>query len=547
VSDVDSQPWNVLVVDDDPAMHEATTLCLARKTWRKRPFQIHTATSGREARDLLMNADFQSSLQVAIVDVVMESKLAGLDLCRLIRSDLPRSIRIILRTGQPATAPEERVINDYDIDYYFTKTEATPERLFSAVRACVRISQDMQTLLMFSTQLRSFSSAVQKMASLTEITRLMRTGLDFLEIKHSARITFVADIEGKDEASGALLPEAHGVARAHELGLEQGELHAGGPLGLAPTSFVLHFTVATDDPTGAVMRGGFVVETRSTMHGLYSDLVLFLQNWTVAMSGLFLQLHIARQNAIHEAMQRERIHSLANLVTGLSHKVNTPLGVVNTANVMLQELAEELERASGREAITGLLADVKDTTGLLSRNVKRVNQLIVSFKQLSVTQVNDERVTADLVEVVTECAKAVDRRDEILLKVTSAEKTLPWTGYPRHLTHVITALIHNAVDHAYPQSKGQNGGAIDVRIFREDKMCRVEVEDYGAGIPPEMLPRLFEPFGTAWNNSNEAGLSLAVTHTIVANLLRGGLTCDSVVGRGSKFVVRVPLEVPLIP
>jgi signal transduction histidine kinase len=241
-------------------------------------------------------------------------------------------------------------------------------------------------------------------------------------------------------------------------------------------------------------------------------------------------------------MQFERIQSLANMVAGLAHKINTPLGVVNTANGMLLELANELDQTPVRQEIAGLLADVRDTTGLLGRTVRRVSQLMATFKQLSASQLTDERMATDLIDLVKDCANSIAHPDGIVIKTSSDDGPLAWVGYPAHLTQVLTTLLQNAVRHAY---KGRLEGKIEVRIIREERTCVLEVEDYGVGVPAETLPRLFEPFAV-WSDSNELGLGLAVTHNIVTRLLSGEVSCTSVVGKGPKFVVRIPLEVPVV-
>src|SRR5215471_5408983 len=109
--------WNVLIVDDEEDMHDITRIALRRKTWRDRPIVLTSARSGKEAKELLQKPD-APSFHCALVDVVMESNDAGLLLCDFIRQTMPRTTRIILRTGQPGAAPPERVMNDYDIDYY---------------------------------------------------------------------------------------------------------------------------------------------------------------------------------------------------------------------------------------------------------------------------------------------------------------------------------------------------------------------------------------------------------------------------------------------
>ena len=103
--------WNVLVVDDEEDVHNITTVALRRKSWRDRPIVLCHAKSGAEARRLLEASD-APSFQCALVDVVMETDDAGLRLCDFIRSKMPRTTRIILRTGQPGAAPPDKVMNE---------------------------------------------------------------------------------------------------------------------------------------------------------------------------------------------------------------------------------------------------------------------------------------------------------------------------------------------------------------------------------------------------------------------------------------------------
>src|SRR5262249_57227589 len=120
--------WNVLVVDDEEDVHRITRLAMKRKSWRGLPIELTSARSAKEAQQMRL-AD-ERRFHCALVDVVMESSIAGLELCEFIRSNTARSTRIILRTGQPGVAPPERVLNEYDIDYYLAKTEVTEERLY---------------------------------------------------------------------------------------------------------------------------------------------------------------------------------------------------------------------------------------------------------------------------------------------------------------------------------------------------------------------------------------------------------------------------------
>jgi CheY-like chemotaxis protein len=137
--------WNILVVDDEEDMHTVTRLALRKYQWRNRRFAITSAHSADRARSLLTDPE-QPRFQVALVDVVMETDHAGLELCRFIRKELGRELRIVVRTGQAGIAPELEVLEQYDIDFYLSKIEATPERLFAVIRACVHCSEDIRAL-----------------------------------------------------------------------------------------------------------------------------------------------------------------------------------------------------------------------------------------------------------------------------------------------------------------------------------------------------------------------------------------------------------------
>ncbi|PWG61618.1 EAL domain-containing response regulator [Spiribacter halobius] len=129
-------PWPVLVVDDEPAIHEITGMLLERMAFEGRPIELHHASSAVEARERLAA---RPDMALVILDVVMETDDAGLRLCRYIRETLGnREIQIVLRTGQPGQAPEREVILGYEINGYFVKTELTAQRLQSLVVCALR-------------------------------------------------------------------------------------------------------------------------------------------------------------------------------------------------------------------------------------------------------------------------------------------------------------------------------------------------------------------------------------------------------------------------
>lgn len=136
--------WNILVVDDEPDVLAVTKLALRDVTVYGLPVKIHTASSKAEAIELIngplsLQGSTEPIIAVALVDVVMESDQAGLELCEYIRNEAGgHSVQLFIRTGQPGIAPERRVIDDYDISGYFTKVELSEQKLYTLVKSGVR-------------------------------------------------------------------------------------------------------------------------------------------------------------------------------------------------------------------------------------------------------------------------------------------------------------------------------------------------------------------------------------------------------------------------
>ena len=129
-------PWKVLVVDDDPEVHEATDFGLRGVIILDRPLLLLHAHSGAEALEMLKR---EQDVAVVLLDVVMETVTAGLDIVGTIRQDLAmRDARIILRTGQPGYAPDEQTVVHFDINDYRTKSELTRSKLFVALFTAIR-------------------------------------------------------------------------------------------------------------------------------------------------------------------------------------------------------------------------------------------------------------------------------------------------------------------------------------------------------------------------------------------------------------------------
>src|SRR5258707_11587792 len=138
------QIWKIAVIDDDAAVHEGTRFALYDYSLHGQGIEIISAYSAAEGRELMRTVP---DVAVILLDVVMETDDAGLDLVDYIRTQLKNeAVRIILRTGQPGQAPERQVIVDYDINDYKAKTELTADKLFTSLTAALRSYQQLQRM-----------------------------------------------------------------------------------------------------------------------------------------------------------------------------------------------------------------------------------------------------------------------------------------------------------------------------------------------------------------------------------------------------------------
>ena len=138
------EPWAVLIVDDEPDVHSMTKMVLGDFMFEQRPLEFISAYSGEESIEMLKASP---GFAVILLDVVMETNTAGLDVAAEIRNELnDQFIRIILRTGQPGFAPEHKVITELDINDYWQKAELTSRRLTTSMTTALRSYRDLRKI-----------------------------------------------------------------------------------------------------------------------------------------------------------------------------------------------------------------------------------------------------------------------------------------------------------------------------------------------------------------------------------------------------------------
>lgn len=178
-------PWQVLVVDDDPEVHAVTRLMLENCEFAGRRLTLLHAHSAAEARTRLGE---HPGIALVLLDVVMETEHAGLDVARHIRQELGNhAIRIVLRTGQPGQTPVQQVVAEYDIDDYLPKSELRFQRLHILATTTLRTYALLRELEAKQAELRRSNEELERFAFTDTLTGLMNRRRFDVEIESEWR------------------------------------------------------------------------------------------------------------------------------------------------------------------------------------------------------------------------------------------------------------------------------------------------------------------------------------------------------------------------
>ncbi|NJM13942.1 MAG: histidine kinase, partial [Synechococcaceae cyanobacterium SM1_2_3] len=254
------------------------------------------------------------------------------------------------------------------------------------------------------------------------------------------------------------------------------------------------------------------------------------------------------RQAMSQLVQSEKLAALGNLVAGIAHELNTPIGnaVMLASTLADQERGFSAQMATGlsRSALQRFVESVRENSDILQRSLERAAELISSFKQVAVDQASYQRRRFALDEVVQEIALALKprlRRSVATLEVSIAAD-LRLDSFPGPLGQVLMNLIQNALIHAFD---GRDAGRIRIESVPSGPgRIGLRVSDDGNGIAPAHLSRIFDPFFTTRLGQGGSGLGLHIVYNLVTGLLGGVIEARSVPGHGAAFFLELPLIAP---
>jgi signal transduction histidine kinase len=251
---------------------------------------------------------------------------------------------------------------------------------------------------------------------------------------------------------------------------------------------------------------------------------------------------ILAQHTLEAQMEVERQRSLTQMVAGVAHEINTPLGVVSLGMSIIERELADIPGADPKDM--GRLAE---SIALMKRNIERAHKLIQDFKKVSVSQLSDAKESMNLPDVVQEIIGLAEiqlKRNGIMIHFDN--QVLPsaetWIGYRGYLSQILLNLLTNIDRYAYPDGIG---GYAHITLNTPSKdLFMITVRDYGQGIPQEHLAHIFEPFFTTGRSIGGTGLGMTIVHNLVTQALHGSIHIDSEIGKGTEITLTFPRQIP---
>ncbi|ALG75118.1 histidine kinase [Azospirillum thiophilum] len=252
-----------------------------------------------------------------------------------------------------------------------------------------------------------------------------------------------------------------------------------------------------------------------------------------------------------QLIQAEKMAALGSLVAGVTHEINTPVGIALTGASLLAEKTRSLrklfeEGVLRRGDFAEFIDLAEEATQLMLVNVERATRLIQSFKQIAVDQASEERRVFELNNYIHEVLRSLGmriRRGGHAVVVHCPEDLL-LDSYPGAIGQILTNFVINSILHGYDPGER---GRLTVTVTLSDGEVELVYADDGRGIPPELHGKVFEPFFTTSRDRGGSGLGLNIVYTLVTRTLRGRLRLDSAPAAGTAFTLRFPRVTPAEP
>jgi len=264
-----------------------------------------------------------------------------------------------------------------------------------------------------------------------------------------------------------------------------------------------------------------------------------------------------------QLVQRERLASIGELSAGIAHELNNPIGFISNnfntlkkyfsylkqyidfleENIKISDYDKNLEDKREEFNINFIMEDIDNLFKESEEGIDRVVDIVSNLRKFSRIDLEEKFKQYDIREgldsTITVAYNNIKYHAEIRKEY---EEDLPQAEcIPNQINQVFLNIIINAV-HAIKSQNRKDKGIIKIKTYADEQYVYCEISDDGPGMPEEIKSKIFNPFFTTKKAGEGTGLGLSISYNIVVNKHNGELICRSEVGKGTTFIIKLPIK-----
>ena len=519
--------WKILIADDDIEVHNITKTVLNNFEFENAGLEFISVFSGKEAIETLKNS---ANIAVILLDVVMETNDAGLQVVKFIREQLQNTtMRVVLRTGQPGSAPEQVVIKQYEIDDYKEKTELTTTKLYTTLLTSLRTYKALNSVEKNNIQL------YKEQQKLKYSEKLLKNIIDTVP----ARI-FWKDANSVFLGSNTLFLDDANLENETEL---IGKTDYDMVWGELAEILIEDDKLVMDSDIGKINYSESLIikDNKKITISLSKVPLRDDKNNVIGILGIYTDItkQVKIQNELKEKevllSQQSKMAAMGEMIGNIAHQWRQPLSVITTAASGIQ-----IQRDFGTlkdEELVHAMKEIMKSSNYLSHTIDDFRDF---FKP------NKEKITVDLEEIMEKTLGLVSSKFKNLeISIIKNFEKISLYGLDNELIQAFMIILNNASE-AFENKDIKKALFIDMK--KEDDSIVISFKDNAGGIPDDIISRIFEPYFTTKHKSQGTGIGLYMTEEIIVKHMKGSIevknitfTYENIEYIGANFTIKLPI------
>jgi len=519
--------WKILIADDDIEVHNITKTVLSSFEFENIGLEFISVFSGKEAIEMLKSS---SDIAVILLDVVMETNDAGLQVVKFIREQLSNtSMRIVLRTGQPGSAPEQVVIKQYQIDDYKEKTELTTTKLYTTLLTSLRTYKALNSIEKNNTQLHDEQQKLQYSQKLlkniinTVPARICWKDSNSVFLGCNALFLEDAGLESEADLIGKTDYEMSWNAQA-EVMIDDDKMIMDSDIGKINYTETL---LVKDNSEITVSVSKVPLRDES------NNIIGILVSYTDISKQVKVQHELKEKETL--LSQQSKMAAMGEMLGNIAHQWRQPLSVITTAASGIQ-----IQRDFGTLKDEELVHAMKE----IMKSSNYLSQTIDDFRDFF--KPNKDKTFVDLEDIIDKTLALVSSKFKTLdIKIVKNFEKHGLYGLDNELIQAFMIILNNAIE-AFEDKDIEK--VLFITMKKEEDHIYISFKDNAGGIPSDIINRVFEPYFTTKHKSQGTGIGLYMTEEIIVKHMKGVIEVKNETFEynnkeytGADFMIKLPI------